>query len=88
MRTLCSKIKFVSYFISLLPFPVLSSRVMVSHHHRSHHDDNDDGSDREVASVSSLPVSPSPGSSVTSSACTSPQPSLTQGLLPQQFASL
>ncbi|GLD56657.1 tubulin polyglutamylase TTLL4 [Lates japonicus] len=64
------------------------SRVMVSHHHRSHHDDNNDGSDREVASVSSLPVSPSPGSSVTSSACTSPQPSLTQSLLPQQFASL
>uniref|UniRef100_A0A3B4UQW3 Tubulin tyrosine ligase-like family, member 4 n=1 Tax=Seriola dumerili TaxID=41447 RepID=A0A3B4UQW3_SERDU len=64
------------------------SRVVVSHRHRSHRDDNDDGSDREVASVSSLPVSPSPGSSVTSSACASPQPSLTQSLLPQQFASL
>ncbi|XP_073330013.1 tubulin monoglutamylase TTLL4 [Pagrus major] len=63
------------------------SRVVVSLQHRSHHD-NDDGSDREVASVSSLPVSPSPGSSVTSSACTSPQPSLSQSLLPQQFASL
>ncbi|KAM9347778.1 tubulin monoglutamylase TTLL4 [Symphorus nematophorus] len=63
------------------------SRVVVSHQHRSQHD-NDDGSDREVASVSSLPVSPSPGSSVTSSACTSPQPSLSQSLLPQQFASL
>uniref|UniRef100_UPI0037E7AC36 tubulin monoglutamylase TTLL4 n=1 Tax=Semicossyphus pulcher TaxID=241346 RepID=UPI0037E7AC36 len=62
------------------------SRVVVSHQHRSHHDD--DGSDGEVASVSSLPVSPSPGSSVASSACTSPQPSLTQSLLPQQFASL
>ncbi|XP_070832198.1 tubulin monoglutamylase TTLL4 [Chaetodon trifascialis] len=63
------------------------SRVVVSHQHRSH-PDNDDGSDREVASVSSLPVSPSPGSSVTSSACASPQPSLSQSLLPQQFASL
>lgn len=62
------------------------SRVVVSHQHRSHQDD--DGSDREVASVSSMPVSPSPGSSVSSSACVSPQPSLTQSLLPQQFASL
>lgn len=51
------------------------SSVVVSHQLRSH-PDNDDGSDREVASVSSLPVSPSPGSSVASSACTSPQPSL------------
>lgn len=63
------------------------SRVVVTHQHCSHHD-NDDGSDGEVASVSSLPASPSPGSSVTSSACTSPQPSLSQSLLPQQFASL
>ncbi|KAI3356017.1 hypothetical protein L3Q82_017287 [Scortum barcoo] len=62
------------------------SRVVVSHQHRSHQDD--DGSDGEVASVSSLPVSPSPGSSVTSSACVSPQPSLAHSLLPQQFASL
>nr|XP_020512789.2 tubulin polyglutamylase TTLL4 [Labrus bergylta] len=62
-------------------------RVVVSHQHRPHHDD---GSDGEVASVSSLPVSPSPGSSVTSSTCTSPQPglSLSQSLLPHQFASL
>ncbi|XP_074551226.1 tubulin monoglutamylase TTLL4 isoform X2 [Halichoeres trimaculatus] len=59
-----------------------SSRVVVSHLQ------DDEGSDGEVASVSSLPVSQSPGSSVTSSACTSPQPSLTQSLLPQQFASL
>lgn len=63
------------------------SRVVVSLQHCSRHD-NDNSSDREVASVSSLPVSPSPGSSVTSSACTSPQPSLSQSLLPQQFASL
>lgn len=63
------------------------SRVVVSLQHRPHHND-DEGSDGEVASVSSLPVSPSPGSSVTSSTCTSPQPSLTQSLLPQQFASL
>ncbi|XP_060945188.1 tubulin polyglutamylase TTLL4 [Limanda limanda] len=64
------------------------SRVVVSHHHHLDHDDNDDASDREVTCVSSLPVSPSPGSSVTSSACTSPQPSPTQSLLPHQFASL
>ncbi|XP_044072796.1 tubulin polyglutamylase TTLL4 isoform X3 [Siniperca chuatsi] len=62
------------------------SRVVVSHQHHSHHIDNDYASDREVASVSSLPVSPSPGSSVTSSACASPQPNIT--LLPQQLASL
>uniref|UniRef100_A0AAQ6ICX2 Tubulin tyrosine ligase-like family, member 4 n=1 Tax=Anabas testudineus TaxID=64144 RepID=A0AAQ6ICX2_ANATE len=55
--------------------------------HRSHDDDHD-GSDREVASVSSLPVSPAPGSTIASSACGSPQLSLTQSLLPQQFASL
>ncbi|XP_053296410.1 tubulin polyglutamylase TTLL4 isoform X1 [Pleuronectes platessa] len=64
------------------------SRVVVSHHHCLDYDDNDDASDREVTCVSSLPVSPSPGSSVTSSACTSPQPSPTQSLLPHQFASL
>ncbi|XP_037644936.1 tubulin polyglutamylase TTLL4 isoform X1 [Sebastes umbrosus] len=64
------------------------SRVVVTHQHRSHQDDDDDGSDVEAASVSSLPGSPSPGSSVTSSACASPQPSLTQSLLPDQFASL
>lgn len=63
-------------------------RVVVSHQHQSDRADEDDGSDRDVASVSSLPVSPSPGSSVTSSACASPQPSLTQSLLPQQFSSL
>ncbi|XP_022074937.2 tubulin polyglutamylase TTLL4 [Acanthochromis polyacanthus] len=62
------------------------SRVVVSLRHRSHHDD--DGSDQEVASVSSLPASPSPGSSVSSSACTSPPPSPAQSLLPQQFALL
>nr|XP_020443669.1 tubulin polyglutamylase TTLL4 isoform X2 [Monopterus albus] len=64
------------------------SRVLVSYQHRSHHGDDDDGSDREVASVSSQSLSPSPGSSVTSSGCASPQPSLSQTLLPQQFASL
>ncbi|KAM3608336.1 uncharacterized protein V6R79_023264 [Siganus canaliculatus] len=63
------------------------SRVVVSHQRSSHHD-RGDCSDKEVASYSSLPVSPSPGSSVTSSACTSPQPSLSQSLLPQHFASL
>nr|XP_046259954.1 tubulin polyglutamylase TTLL4 isoform X2 [Scatophagus argus] len=63
------------------------SRVVVSHQHQSHHD-NGDSSDREVTSFSSLPGSPSSGSSVTSSACASPQPSLSQSLLPQQFASL
>ncbi|KAM7406948.1 hypothetical protein PAMA_002923 [Pampus argenteus] len=58
------------------------SRVVVSHR-------ADEGNcpDREVASISSLPVSPSPESSVTSSACASPNPSLTQSLLPQHFAS-
>ncbi|XP_078118668.1 tubulin monoglutamylase TTLL4 [Sander vitreus] len=63
------------------------SRVVVTQQHHSHHDD-DAGSDGEAASVSSLPVSPSPGSSGTSSACASPQPSLTQSLLSHQFASL
>lgn len=67
-----------------------SSRVVVSHQNRSHHDD-DDSLDGEAASVSSLPLSPSPESSVGSSACASPQPDLTQStqsLLPQQLASL
>lgn len=64
------------------------SRVAVTHQHLSHRDDSDDGSDGEAASVSSLPFSPSPGSSVTSSACASPQPSLSQSLLPHQFAPL
>lgn len=49
------------------------SRVVVSHQ------DIDDGSDTEAASLSS------PGSSATSSACVSPQPSLSQSLLHQQF---
>lgn len=62
------------------------SRVVVTHTHRSFEDD--DGSDGEVASVSSAPFSPSPGSSVASSACVSPQPSLAHSLLPQHFASL
>lgn len=62
------------------------SRVLVTHTRRSF--DEDDGSDGEVASVSSAPFSPSPGSSVTSSACVSPQPSLAHSLLPQHFASL
>lgn len=68
------------------------SRVMVRYCRRLYDDDDDNdddnGSDCEVASVFSLPFSPSPGSSVTSSACASPQPCLTQSLLPQQFASL
>ncbi|XP_054471592.1 tubulin polyglutamylase TTLL4 [Anoplopoma fimbria] len=64
------------------------SRVVVTHQHRPNQDDYDDGSDMEAASFSSLPVSPSPGSSVTSSACASPQPSITQSLLPHQFSSL
>ncbi|XP_031729863.1 tubulin monoglutamylase TTLL4 [Anarrhichthys ocellatus] len=64
------------------------SRVVVTHQHRSHHDDYDDGSDTEAASVSSPTASPSPGSSLASSACASPQPGLTQSLPPHQFASL
>uniref|UniRef100_A0A665X0M8 Tubulin tyrosine ligase-like family, member 4 n=1 Tax=Echeneis naucrates TaxID=173247 RepID=A0A665X0M8_ECHNA len=73
----------------LVNFPALLhssclSRVVVSHHHRSHHDDDDDDDDASEREVSSV----SPGSSVTSSACASPQPSLTQSLLPQQLASL
>lgn len=61
------------------------SRVVVTH---THHSFEDDCSDGEVASVSSAPFSPSPGSSVTSSACVSPQPSLAHSLLPQHFASI
>lgn len=62
------------------------SRVVVTHTRRSF--DDDEGSDGEVASVSSAPCSPSPGSSMSSSACVSPQPSLAHSLLPQHFASL
>ncbi|XP_072301123.1 tubulin monoglutamylase TTLL4 [Eucyclogobius newberryi] len=62
------------------------SRVVVTHTKRSF--EVDDGSDGDVGSVSSAPFSPSPGSSVTSSACVSPQPGLSHSLLPQQFASL
>ncbi|XP_028249913.1 tubulin monoglutamylase TTLL4 [Parambassis ranga] len=68
-----------------------TSRVVVSHRRRFRLDDDDDDDgrlDREVGSASSLPVSPSPGSSVSSSACASPQPGLSQSLLPQHFASL
>lgn len=54
-------------------------RVVVSHEHPSH-PDTGDCSDQEVASLSSQPTSPSPGSSVTSSACASPQPSLSHNL--------
>ncbi|XP_038577230.1 tubulin polyglutamylase TTLL4 [Micropterus salmoides] len=64
------------------------SRVVVSLQHHSHHDNHDDASDRDDASVFSLPVSPSPGSSVASSACASPQPSPAQSLPLQQFAPL
>lgn len=85
-----SKCSYVSRVEGHRPDPVSPSRsrVVVSLRHRSHHDDDGDGSDREVASVSSLPASPSPGSSVSSSACTSPPPSPAQSLLPQQLASL
>ncbi|XP_049904584.1 tubulin polyglutamylase TTLL4 isoform X1 [Epinephelus moara] len=86
-----SKCSYVSRFEPHRQEPVgpLRSRVVVTHQHRSHRDDDDDeGSDGEAASVSSLPVTPSPGSSVTSSACASPQPSLSQSLLPHQFTSL
>ncbi|KAJ0070186.1 hypothetical protein NL108_002508 [Boleophthalmus pectinirostris] len=62
------------------------SRVVVTH--TQHSFEGDEGSDGEIASVSSAPFSPSPCSSVTSSACVSPQPSLSHSLLPQQFASL
>ncbi|XP_069576550.1 tubulin monoglutamylase TTLL4 [Brachyistius frenatus] len=65
------------------------SRVVVSHQHRClRSGDDEDGSDGEDASASSLPTSASPGSSVSSSACASPQPGLAHSLLPQQFASL
>ncbi|KAM4731682.1 tubulin monoglutamylase TTLL4 isoform 1-T2 [Anableps anableps] len=64
------------------------SRVVVSHRSCSYRNSSDeDCSDPELASVSSLPASQSPASSVTSSACVGPQPSLTQRLLPQQFSS-
>lgn len=56
-----------------------SCRVVVSREHPSH-PDTGDCSDPEVASLSSQPTSPSPGSSVTSSACASPQPSLSHNL--------
>ncbi|TKS67658.1 Tubulin polyglutamylase TTLL4 [Collichthys lucidus] len=62
------------------------SRVVVSQQQQRSQQDNAD--DRDVASPSSLPVSPSPGSSVASSACASPQPGFSQSLLLQQFASL
>ncbi|KAF0026863.1 hypothetical protein F2P81_021600 [Scophthalmus maximus] len=89
--------RYLRFFESPRYRNVLMDQVVVSLHQRSRHhagaadrddDDGDDVSDREVASVSSLPVSPSPGSSVSSSACASPQPGLTQSLLPQHFASL
>ncbi|KAK5890069.1 hypothetical protein CesoFtcFv8_013636 [Champsocephalus esox] len=63
------------------------SRVVVTHRPRSQHVE-DDASDKEASSVSSLPVSSSPGSSVSSSACASPQPGLAHSQPPQHFASL
>ncbi|KAK5606890.1 Tubulin polyglutamylase ttll4 [Crenichthys baileyi] len=64
------------------------SSVVVSHQRCSHRNASDEEcSDPESASISSLPGSQSPGSSVTSSACVSPEASLTQSILPQQFSS-
>ncbi|XP_016895189.1 tubulin monoglutamylase TTLL4 isoform X2 [Cynoglossus semilaevis] len=63
---------------------VNQSRVVVSHHRHTHHDVNDNKSDRAMTPIS-RPVSPSPGPSVSSSTCTSPQPSLTHSLLPHHF---
>lgn len=64
------------------------SRVVVSHQRCTDWNaSEDDCSDTESASVSSLLGTQSLGSSVTSSACVSPQPSLTHSLLPQQFSS-
>ncbi|TNN04444.1 hypothetical protein fugu_001473 [Takifugu bimaculatus] len=55
------------------------ARVTVSHE-RPSNPATDDCSDQEVASLSSQSTSPSPGSSVTSSASASPLPSLSQSL--------
>lgn len=82
-----SKCSYTSRFETHRPDVVCPSRsrVVVSHQPRPLlHDDDGAGSDGEVASTSSLPASPSPGSST----CTSPQPSLTHSLLPQNFAAL
>ncbi|KAL6100435.1 ttll4 [Pungitius sinensis] len=65
-----------------------SSRVVVTHQHRSQDGDGDeDASDAEAASISST-VSRSPGSSVSSSVCASPQPGRARRRLPRQSASL
>ncbi|KAF7218049.1 tubulin monoglutamylase TTLL4 isoform X1 [Nothobranchius furzeri] len=68
------------------PTVMSPSRVLVSHQRAT----DEDLLDSEVATVSSLPgllsSGSSPGSSVSSSACSSPQPSLTQNLLSQQFS--
>ncbi|KAF3843462.1 hypothetical protein F7725_002311 [Dissostichus mawsoni] len=85
-----SKSSYISRFETNRQDLIIPSRssVVVTHQHRSQHIEDDDGSDREASSVSSLPVSSSPGSSVSSSACASPQPGLAHSLLPQHFASL
>lgn len=62
---------------------VLCFRVVVTHCKAS----DDDCSDPELPSVYSLPSSHSTGSSVSSSACSSPQPSPIQNLLPQHLSS-
>ncbi|XP_041856917.1 tubulin polyglutamylase TTLL4 isoform X2 [Melanotaenia boesemani] len=80
-----SKCSYTSRFEAQRPdgMSTSRSRVVVSHRRRRlHSSDDDDCSDTEEPSFSSLPISPSPGSSMTSSACASPQPSLTQSLLP------
>uniref|UniRef100_A0A1A7XK55 Tubulin tyrosine ligase-like family, member 4 n=1 Tax=Iconisemion striatum TaxID=60296 RepID=A0A1A7XK55_9TELE len=66
------------------PAVMSTSRVLVSHQRAT----DKNHLDSEVASLSSLPGSLSSGSSVSSSACSSPQPSLTQNQLSQQFSSL
>ncbi|KAM9364450.1 tubulin monoglutamylase TTLL4 isoform 2-T3 [Pholidichthys leucotaenia] len=64
------------------------SRVVVSPQLASHHHSDEDDSNREPTPTSSLPLSPSPDSSSFSSASSSPQVSLTESMLPQQFALL
>lgn len=69
-----SKCSYVSKFEPRRQEPSIPSSVVVCHQH--HFDREGEGPAEGRASVSSLPQSESPGSSVASSACASPQPSL------------
>ncbi|KAG7503946.1 tubulin polyglutamylase TTLL4 isoform X1 [Solea senegalensis] len=73
-----SKCSYISKFEPQKQNPDSQSSVVVVSQSQCSLDDTDG----EVASVSSLPVSPSPGSSVASSACTSPQPSCSHSVPP------